>query len=388
MYHITDVQGKGSEVLRRDIFPNIVSGNTILFLGAGASITDENMYLSSQLMDYHKSKSGNSYKTDSIIDYVDVLSRNPQFDRKEFDDIIENCLRNLEPTAFHTTIARLPWKEIITTNLDIIVEKAFDRVSGTSDKNKDLKPAKNLREYNYNPANDEIKYIKLNGCISDRTKYPFIFSTRDFESVNRFYKMVLKPLEHMSPRIQFLVIGYSFRDPFAKFLLDRFDRYKYRNKRDILLVDPTIQEDMLPYLESNNIRIIQCTASEFYQKYEDWEKSSEESTIRKRKTQFRQKDNSPINISNRLINRIGNSLIQINSNARFEYISPDQFYTGERPSYFAIKQNYDVIRLDCQKKIIDELEQSFNSEEIIIPIIALTGSYSHPTSFKRCYILL
>lgn len=300
MYHITDFQEKGSETLRRDIFPNIISGNTILFLGAGASITDDNVYLSSQLMDYHKAKSGNSYQTDSIIEYVDVLSRNPQFDRKEFDDVIEKCLRNLEPTAFHTTIARLPWKEIVTTNLDIIVEKAFDRVFSTSDENKILKPAKNLHEYHYNPANDEIKYIKLNGCISDRAKYPFIFSTRDFESVNGFYKRVLQALEHISPRIQLLVIGYSFRDPFAKFLLDRFDRYNYRNKRDILLVDPTIQEDMLPYLESNSIKIIKCTASEFYQKYEDWEKSSEESAIRRRKPQFRQKDSSPINISNRL----------------------------------------------------------------------------------------
>ena len=387
MYHITDVEKKGSETLRRDIFPNIVSSNTILFLGAGASITDDKVYLSSQLMDYHKAESGNSYQTDNIIEYVDVLSRNPQFDRKEFDDVVEKCLRNLEPTAFHTTIARLPWKEIITTNLDIIVEKAFDRILSTSDKNKILKPVKSLPEYHYNPANDEIKYIKLNGCISDRTKYPFIFSTRDFDSVNSFYKIVLQALEYMSPRIQFLVIGYSFRDPFAKFLLDRFDRYNYRNKRDILLVDPTIQGDMLPYLENNNIRIIRCTASEFYQKYEDWEKSGEESNIKKRKAQFRQKDNSPINISHRLINRLGNSLVQINSYARFEYISPEQFYTGERPSYFAIKQDYDVIRFGCQKKIIDELEQFFNSEEFIIPIIALTGSYGvGKTTF--CYRLV
>ena len=387
MYHITDIQEKGNEILRRDIFPSIISGNTILFLGAGASITDNKVYLSSQLMNYHKAESGNSYQTDSIIDYVDVLSRNPQFDRKEFDDIVEKCLRNLEPTAFHTTIARLPWKEIITTNLDIIVEKAFDKVLSTSDKNRILKPVKNLHEYHYNPANDEIKYIKLNGCISDRTKYPFIFSTRDFESVNGFYKIVLQALEHMSPRIQFLVIGYSFRDPFAKFLLDRFDRYNYRNKRDILLVDPTIQEDMLPYLESSNIRIIQCTASEFYQKYEDWEESNEELTIRKRKSQFRQKDNSSINISNRLINRLGSSIVQINSYARFEHISPEQFYTGERPSYFAIKQDYDVIRLGCQKKIINKLEQFFNSEEFIIPIVALTGSYGvGKTTF--CYRLV
>ena len=58
MYHITDIQEKGNEILRRDIFPSIISGNTILFLGAGASITDNKVYLSSQLMNYHKAESG------------------------------------------------------------------------------------------------------------------------------------------------------------------------------------------------------------------------------------------------------------------------------------------------------------------------------------------
>ena len=384
MYHITNIQG--NEDLRGEIFPNIISGNTILFLGAGSSITDDNIYLSSHLMEYYKSESGNNYHTDDIIEYVDVLSRNPQFDRKKFDDIVEKCLRNLNPAAFHTTIARLPWKEIITTNLDIIIEKAFDKTHGTSDQNRILKTIRNAGEYRYNPANDEIKYIKLNGCISDRTKYSFIFSTRDFESVNRFYKIVSQSLEYISPRIQFIVIGCSFRDKFAKHLFDRFDSYGNRNKRDILLVDPAVQEDMLPYLESNNVRIIQCKTSEFFKEYKEWEKSNEEPIMRRRTLPFRKNDNTPIRISQRLINKLGNSIVQIHSDSRYEYISPENFYNGDRPSYFAIKQNYDVIRSGCQEKVIHELVSLFNSEDLVIPIVALTGSYGvGKTTF--CYRL-
>ena len=389
MYHITDVQGTGSEYLEREIFPNIISGNTILFLGAGASITDDKKYLSYQLMEYHKAVSGHSYQTNNIMEYVDVLITNPQFDRKKFDDIVEECLRQYNPAEFHTTIARLPWKEIIATNLDTVIEKAFDKVLGTSDENKILRLVRNLREYNYNPSNDEIKYIKLNGCISDRAKYPFIFSTRDFESVNSFYRNVLQSLENLSPRIQFLVIGYSFGDPFAKYLLERFDRYNKRNKKEILLVDPTIQEDMLPYLENKNIRMIQCSASEFFQMYDGYETSNAELILKKRTSQFRQIDSSPISIPHRLRKRLGDNLIQINSHSRFEHISKESFYTGERPSYFAIKQDYDVVRSNCQKKILHELNKIFNSEnseETIIPIIALTGSYGiGKTTF--CYRL-
>ena len=74
MYHITNLQGTGSEYLEREIFPNIISGNTILFLGAGASITDGKKYLSEQLMEYHKAASGHNYQTNNIMEYVDVLT--------------------------------------------------------------------------------------------------------------------------------------------------------------------------------------------------------------------------------------------------------------------------------------------------------------------------
>lgn len=304
MYHISELQGRGREFLRSEVFSKISSGNTILFLGAGGSVTEDKIYLSKQLMEYHRAESGFSYLTDDISEYVDVLSRNPQFDRKHFDDIVDKCLRNLEPDDFHKTIARLPWKEIITTNLDTVIERAFHDIRGSSDENMELVLARTPSEYRYNPANDEVKYVKLNGCMSDRSKYPFIFSTRDFESVNRFYKLVLQSVEHMSIRIQFLVIGYSFSDPFAKFLLERFDKYNYRNKREILLVDPTTQEEMLPYLESNNIRVIQDSAAEFFKGYADWEATHEENKQKRNQTKFRQKDNTPIRLPLRITNRL------------------------------------------------------------------------------------
>ena len=81
MFHITEIQGHGSRAILSDIFNNVNSGNTILLLGAGASITERNNYLSSELMDLHKAESGSNYDTDNIRDYVDILSKNPGFDR-------------------------------------------------------------------------------------------------------------------------------------------------------------------------------------------------------------------------------------------------------------------------------------------------------------------
>ena len=384
MYHITNLQE--NEELSEEIFPNILTGETILFLGAGASVNDDKNYLSCQLMEHHKAATGRIFQTDSIVEYVDVLSRNQEFHRNQFDDIVERRLRSLTPNPFHSTIARLPWKEIITTNLDLLVEKAFDKAIGTPDQNKTLKPIRTVGDYNYNPANDEIKFIKLNGCISDRNKYPFLFSTTDFNSANRFYKVVLSSLENMSPRIQFLSIGYSFSDKFGKYLIDRFDRYNPRRRRDILLVDPFVQPEMLPFLENQNIKIIQTTGADFFEKFETWEKVNEESLLKKKPISFRKKDRSPIILSQRLINKLGNSISQIHSDSMYEYFPPKRFYSGERPSYNVIKQNHDVIRSNCLEKVIQDIFSLLKSEEWTLPIVALTGSYGvGKTTF--CYRL-
>lgn len=85
----------------------------------------------------------------------------------------------------------IPWKEIITTNYDLLVERAHDEISNNTSFPYDLKVVKNTNQYNYFEANSEIKYVKLNGCISDKSLYPLAFSSEDFNSLKPFYKAVL-----------------------------------------------------------------------------------------------------------------------------------------------------------------------------------------------------
>jgi hypothetical protein len=252
--HIVGSAEERDTMLREQVFPSIASGNTILFLGAGASVTEEQKFLSSNLMEYHKAKEGFEISTDDITEYIDVLSKNPRFDRRRFDDQVAGYLRLLQPAKFHSTIARLPWKEIITTNYDLLVERAHDSLRGTSDENYKLIVARDQQAYRYRLAADEVVYVKLNGCISDPSAYPLVFSSADFERARRFYQVVLQALENLSPKIQFLSIGYSFSDPFAQALLKRFDRFNYRNRREMLLVDPLVQAARLPALAEVHIR--------------------------------------------------------------------------------------------------------------------------------------
>ena len=74
MEHILKLEGTGLQTLHDVIFPAIANGQTILFLGAGASVTDKKMFLSKQIMELYSARKAIKLETDDIIDFVDTLS--------------------------------------------------------------------------------------------------------------------------------------------------------------------------------------------------------------------------------------------------------------------------------------------------------------------------
>jgi predicted nucleic-acid-binding protein len=115
----------------------MADGRTILFLGAGASVTDKKKFLSKQIIELYSDKAGVLLDTEDITEFVDTLSSSAKFSRDEFDQFVADLLSKLKVDETHKTIASINWKEIITTNFDLLLEKAFDEsrvllcVSGT-----------------------------------------------------------------------------------------------------------------------------------------------------------------------------------------------------------------------------------------------------------------
>jgi len=232
--------------LLAEVFKKIADRNTILFLGAGASVGDSK-YLSKDLIDYYEEKKGISWNISDLTEFVDTLINDPSCSREEFDNLVDVCLRNYRKTKAHEVLARLNWREIITTNYDLLIENSFEEIKGTPAQNLRLKQIRERKDYGFRPDNDELLYIKLNGCLSDKKKYKLVASTDDFEKAKPFYRVVLNSLKALSDNIQFLSIGYSFSDLLAKQILEKFDAYNYRDKRWIFAVDPFVNTAKLPY---------------------------------------------------------------------------------------------------------------------------------------------
>ena len=177
MDHILNIKDQIQEVY--NIFSIINEGNAILFLGAGASI-GEKKYLSKEIIELYEEYLGKQIGEDDLTKFVDIISADPNFLRNHFDDEIEKMLKKLRHTEEHKILISIPWREIITTNYDFLIEQAYDEILSSIGSTYDIIPIRDVNSYNYFPSNNEIKYIKLNGCISDKGRYPLVLSKDDF----------------------------------------------------------------------------------------------------------------------------------------------------------------------------------------------------------------
>jgi len=373
MNHILDLSKQKEDLFA--LFQRLQAGNIILFLGAGASVGDKR-YLSRDVIEFYESYLQTSLNESNITKWIDILSANSKFDRRHFDSEVVKMLQKLNVTDAHKILATIPWKEIITTNYDLLVERAYDEINNTSEKVFDVKPIKNIKQYNYRESRTEIKYIKLNGCIQDPSLYPLAFSSADFDKLKPFYKHVLNDLKNLSDNIGFLSIGYSYSDEFGKNFLDKFDSYNFRERRWIFNVDPFPNEYALDYYKQKRICVIKCSFSDFFASYREWEKSSADVLIKRKGLHLNNSRGAQITGPYKLLLNLDGVVKQIGATTKDRFVNEVEFYKGEEPTYNLIARNADVIRNKALQKFEQQLFTSLEDKTSkFIPIFFVKGDF-------------
>jgi hypothetical protein len=380
--HILKLDEPGLRVLHEEIFPKIADRETILFLGAGVSVTDEKRFLSNDIIELYETKKQLDLGIKDIVKFVDVLSTLPSFDRKEFDDEVYEYLRKLNHTETHRIIAGTYWKEIITTNFDLLIEQAEHEIAQTSERGARLTPIRSVSKYSGHQASDEIRYVKLHGCMSDRSEYPFVFSSEDFKRIRQFHKVVLSSLKNLSSKIQFLSVGYSFSDPLAQKLWEIFDKHADLKRRWIVSVDPYVKAEMLPYMSHNRTRVVSVTAAEFFSAYKQWAEANAGVLADRHHYKYFDRNHYEIRMDNSLRLRLGENLKELSPDKAGPFIRADRFYRGEKPSFEVIKQGLDVVRTRTIQNVKGSLKYFLSQEHLTLPLVFLEGSFgSGKTTF-------
>ncbi len=373
--HLLDPLGNDYASLS-EIFEKIYKKNAIALLGAGASVTNK-QYMSKQLIDLYEAKISKSFETNDIIQFVDFLQETPGLRRVDFDTFVIDQLKKLTPNEGHKTLVTIPWKQIITTNYDTLVEEASEAAQREHETHYKLRVVRDKQQMNSTQSDGEITYIKLNGCKTDLSRYPLVFSTEDFKNQGSFYKKVISSYHQFSNELLFISFGYSFSDIFSDKLLDKVANSDAREKRTLYCVDPYINADRLNYLSSRQICVVKLSFEDFFVAYKKWFESNSKSYL-KTLQKFTNPEGSTIQIGINSRLYISNNIVQLKDDYRAtNRVKKYDFYFGEEPNYQVIIDKYDVVKSKQQEEVLTAIEEAFNefTKTTIPKLLLISGDF-------------
>ena len=164
----------------------------------------------------------------------------------------------LEPLKFHKLVSQLPFKIIITTNYDLLLENQFDDIHKEYIKIVDAEDIKNWNE-------QKIIILKIHGCI-DRSK-ELIISEDDYIKYLSKTSLFHDILKYLFCTKNVLFIGYSLSDINIKLILQTVeDVLGKRVKQHYLIQHGNIHEKIFSKLNEKGIEIFTINGVEFLQK--------------------------------------------------------------------------------------------------------------------------
>lgn len=235
----------------------IESGEAILFLGSGASFDAlingvktrvHGEELKNKLSDEFLS---GKHKDKSLMTVADLARNDASLGKVQA--FIRDIFINLKPAPFHLKIAKFRWHAIITTNYDLVVERAYEEcekplqklMSVTKD-GEQLEAA--LAEQN------SVPYLKLHGCITNYTdnKVPLVLDSNEYSKFKTGRENLVKTFTEWAMQHPIIFCGYSLNDENIKDIL--FDIGDASQQRDsYLYVDLEFDSILTRFWQSRRI---------------------------------------------------------------------------------------------------------------------------------------
>lgn len=214
--------------MKNEIPPAILAaireGRAILFLGAAASY---DAILSGKptkiTADEVKSRLsveflGGKYKERSLQTVAD-FARN-EASLRDVQKLIHSMFVDLVPNAFHLLVPKFRWKAIVTTNYDLIVERAYQSVESPL---QDIFPVTRDGEGLENAlgAQNSVPYLKLHGCINAHTdiQVPIVLDSQEYSKFSQGRANLVSTFKEWAINHPILFCGYSLNDENIKQIL-------------------------------------------------------------------------------------------------------------------------------------------------------------------------
>jgi hypothetical protein len=251
----------------KSLLDQIKEGNVVLFLGSGASFgalhpMGINPPIGIELSNMIVKKFLSDEFLDMPLQYTSEIAIS-EYNLPTVQNYIYEIFEPFYPNDFHRLIPNFVWKAIVSTNYDLIIEKAYQE---------SRKPLQKLAKFikNGERVRDKVKsfidlpFYKLHGCITDINDLttPLILTPDQYitHRINR--ERLYNRVQELAYEYPFLFIGFSFADSDIRSMLLEIGRSKDLRPRSFM-VGPNIKPEESRLWENKKISSLKSSFNDF-----------------------------------------------------------------------------------------------------------------------------
>jgi hypothetical protein len=339
------------EVLSPWLLEKLQNGDCILFLGAGAAIGStgskgekplSGMKLRDLLCDKYLGGKHKDTALPRVAEFAKYESSLP-----DVQDCIRTAFHPLQPASFHKLIPLFRWFAIVTTNYDLIVERAYDAVAK---RQQQLRPI--IRDGDNFSAvlkdQNSLPYLKLHGCINtiNDEGLPLILGSEEYAKHQRNRKRLFVHFADWARERPVIFVGYDISDPnILQILFDLTDMGIQRPTYAV--IDPALDEIACRYWGAHKFVPAAITFEKFLLRVNDLIPENN-------RTLAALRDDNALTIStwfqtnlppsSNLRRYLNEELEHIHPGMVSKGINPKAFYSGANLDWSAFQQDLDVKR--------------------------------------------
>ncbi len=232
----------------------IATGQAVLFIGAGATIPAKGRSnshgmsgnaLRDRLCDKFLGGEGKSRPLNYIADRCTTVAGMGPVHR-----FLKDLFWDLQPTEGHLAIPKFKWKGIVTTNYDLLIERAYEQSPNTQQTiERIIWDRDDFDSAVRNPS--AVPLLKLHGCLNriNDPELPLVISSHDYYKFKTNRGQLASTFREWGSSYPVIFCGYSLADENVKeILFDLTDKYLHRPQ--YVIVDPGLEEGDIEYWKS------------------------------------------------------------------------------------------------------------------------------------------
>jgi tetratricopeptide (TPR) repeat protein len=242
----------------------------VLFLGAGASLeaTDDQGRRTPDgdgLRDLISEKFFGKTMAKRSLASVSEMAIATSGGRSLVYDYVRQVLEPYAPNDAHRLVSEFPWRLLVTTNYDLLIERAYgdNKTSALQDLVRFVKDAEPVEEM-MQKVSDPLQYIKLHGCLEHihDGDIPLVLSHEQYASYSNNRSRLFDRVRYFAPESTIIFVGYKIEDPHIR---DLIYRLQPSARPRWYIVAPDAEKEDVDFWGAKNVEVIPLKFGDFMQ---------------------------------------------------------------------------------------------------------------------------